>query len=78
MATFGEVMKYLAPGKEYYGYGPEYEDIIWMDGDAPFTKTEFLAAFDKVDEMKAKAKADAEAKIKALGLTVEDIKALFS
>lgn len=78
MASFIEVLEYLAPGKQYYGYGSEYEDIIWVDGEAPFTKKQFLAAFDKVDEMKAKAKADAEAKLQALGLTVDDLKALFS
>lgn len=78
MATFSEVLRYLAPNKEYYGYGDQYEDIIWLDGEAPFTKDEFLDAFEKVDAMKQQAKEQAEAKIEALGLTVEDIKALLS
>jgi gentisate 1,2-dioxygenase len=78
MATLGEVLTFLAPDREYHGYGPDYEDIIWLDGSAPFTKEQFLAAFDQVDAMKQEAKAAAEAKLQALGLTAEDIKALLS
>ena len=78
MATFGEVIAYLGVGKEFYGYGETYEDIIWVNGEPEFTKQEFLDAFEQLDAIKAQKKAEVEAKLSTLGLTIEDIRRALS
>ena len=83
MITAGEVISFLVPGVEYTIYGKEYENIIWHSGEPAITKEEFEAGFQQLAEHRAKeeaeakaAKAAAEAKLAALGLTADDLKAL--
>lgn len=78
-----EVLKYLRPNGGYVQYGDEYEGITFEPECEPFTKDEYEAAFDLVNAAKAKAEADALAKrnaaiakLEALGLNEEDLKAL--
>lgn len=82
MATAREVMLFLRPNDSWVMRGEEYEGLEILNGE-PLTKEEFLAAFDLVDAAKAQAheevkakKIAAEAKLAALGLTSDDLKAL--
>jgi folate-dependent tRNA-U54 methylase TrmFO/GidA len=82
MAKAREVMAYLRPDGGYTQSGYEYEGITFVNCE-PFTKEEYEAAFDLVDAAKAQAELDAiaarsaaEAKLSALGLTAQDLKAL--
>jgi len=82
MAEFHEVLFYLRPEGGYKAVGLDYEGIEFIECE-PFTKKEFEDAFAKVDEIKAEeaaaeatAKAAADAKLLALGLTADDLKAL--
>jgi len=82
MATTQEVLRYLIPSGGYQVRGEDYEGIEFSECE-PITKAEFEAGFDKVDawkaEQDAKAEADkvaAQAKLAALGLTADDLKAL--
>lgn len=82
MATGGEVLTMLVPTGGWAITGDEYEGIQFLECDA-ITKTAFEAGFAKVDAWKLaqieKAKTDkeaAQAKLSALGLTPEDLKAL--
>jgi hypothetical protein len=74
----------LKPNAEYSFSGEDYSNINWivLEGDAP-TKKEIDDAIKQVkkDEAQAlineaKAKTAAQAKLAALGLTVEDLTAL--
>jgi hypothetical protein len=84
MAKLHEVLAMLCPGVEWYAEGEEiYENITWMSGTPAITKKQFTDGFAKCDAWKLKqdadqatAKASAQAKLAALGLTVEDLTAL--
>lgn len=83
MATSIEVMVFLRPDGGYVQVGNDYEGITFEPQCEPFTKEEYEAAFDLVDAAKAQAeidkaaaKAAAEAKLVALGLDLDDIRAL--
>jgi hypothetical protein len=74
----------LKPNSEYTFQSDDYSTIKWvvLEGDAP-TQAEIDAAIEQVkaDELAAAAKAEADkasatAKIAALGLTTDDLKAL--
>lgn len=82
MAKHHEVLSYLRPQGGYISNGETFEAINFVDC-APFTKEEYEATFDLVDDAKAQAeatkaeaKAAAEAKLAALGLTTDDLAAL--
>jgi hypothetical protein len=82
MATAIEVLRYLIPNGGYVLRGNEYEGIEFIEA-TPITKAEFDAGFAQYDAWKAeqdsKAAADkeaAQAKLAALGLTADDLKAL--
>ena len=82
MALFHEVLFYLRPEGGYKAVGTDYDGIEFLECE-PFNKAEFEAAFAKVDEIKVQAEAEAaakkaaaEAKLAALGLTADDLKAL--
>jgi hypothetical protein len=82
MATARDVMVYLRPNGGYTQSGYEYEGITFVDCE-PFTKEEYENAFAIVDELiaqkeiQALAKKEAAlAKLEALGLDVDDLKAL--
>jgi hypothetical protein len=82
MARCYEVLNFLIPQGGYVQYGEEYEGIQFIDCE-PITKEQYEAGFAQYDAWKAQqeaeaiaAKAAAEAKLAALGLTAEDLKAL--
>jgi hypothetical protein len=82
MATGAEVLSMLCPDTEWVITENDYDSIQWIKGDS-ITKSQFDAGFAKVDKAKAdqeaakqSAKATAEAKLAALGLTADDLKAL--
>jgi len=83
MATHTEVTKYLRPNGGYVQVGTEYEGITFEPQCEPFTKEEYLAAFDLVDAVKIQQETEAAAKrqaaldkLAALGLEPDDLKAL--
>ena len=82
MAQPHEVLAFLRPEGGYVHYGFDYEGIQFLECE-PITKAEYEAGFAQYDAWKAEqdtdkaaAKATAEAKLTALGLTAEDLKAL--
>lgn len=82
MATHIEVLAFLRPNGGYVARGDEYEGIEFLECE-PFTKSEYQAAFVEYDvwaaeeatKSEAKKKA-AVAKLEALGLDLDDLKAL--
>ena len=79
MATYIEVLHYLSPGKFFQSFGETYEDIVWENDIAGFTKQEFLAAFETVDQIKNEknqALVSALTKLQSLGLTEDEAKAI--
>jgi hypothetical protein len=82
MAKQYEVLNFLRPEGGYVANGLEYEGIVFLECE-PFSKQEYEAGFAQYDAwkaeqdaLKAAAKASAEAKLEALGLTADDLKAL--
>lgn len=82
MAQAYEVLQLLIPNGGWVITGQDYAGIEFLECE-PITETEFNAGFAKVDANKAtqeaKAAADkakAQAKLEALGLTVDDLAAL--
>lgn len=78
----GDVLAMLIPGGGWVITGNEYEGIQFLECE-PISKADFEAGFAQVEEWRstqeAKAKADkeaAQAKLAALGLTPDDLKAL--
>ena len=83
MAKSFEVMEMLCPEGGWILVEDDFDGIIWVDDRPRCTKAQFEAGFAKYDAWKAEqetqttaAKATAEAKLLALGLTTDDIKAL--
>jgi len=82
MANGGDVLSMLIPNGGWYIVGDDYESIKFLECE-PITKKQFTDGFAKYDAWKAKqdqakitAKETAQAKLAALGLTVEDLTAL--
>lgn len=82
MAHSWQVLEMLIPQGGYVQYGQDYEGIQFINCD-PITKEEYLEGFAKYDAWKVKQEAEAaakkaaaEAKLVALGLSTEDLKAL--
>jgi hypothetical protein len=82
MAQAHEVLGMLLPNGGYVAYGDDYEGIQFLECE-PITKAQFIAGFSTYDAWKAEqdaqvaaAKSSAEAKLAALGLTGDDLKAL--
>jgi hypothetical protein len=82
MANTSQVLGMLIPDGGYVAVGENYEGITFLECE-PITKAEFEAGFAQYDaweaeqETKALAdKASAQAKLAALGLTADDLKAL--
>ena len=82
MAKHYEVLGMLIPDGGYMQVGEKYEGITFLECE-PITKAQFEAGFAQYDAWKAEqdaakasAKASAEAKLAALGLTSDDLKAL--
>lgn len=82
MATGGEVLSFLIPNGGWYIAGDDFDTIQFIECD-PITKEQFEAGFAQYDAWKAEQdaqkaakKSAAEAKLAALGLTADDLKAL--
>jgi hypothetical protein len=82
MATIQEVLGMLIPNGGYVARGDEYEGIEFLECE-PITKAQFEAGFAQYDAWKADqvavakaAKEAAIAKLAALGLDLDDLKAL--
>jgi hypothetical protein len=82
MATIADVLNMLIPNGGYIASGDDYEGIQFVECE-PITKAQFTAGFTQWDAWKAEqeakqtaAKNAAEAKLAALGLTADDLKAL--
>jgi hypothetical protein len=79
MATYIEALELLFLNKSFYSTGETYEDIVWEDDIPAFTKEEFLAAFETVDQIKNEknqARISALTKLQSLGLTEDEAKAI--
>ena len=79
---FLKTLEMLRPEGGYVSRGFEYEGIEFINC-KPFTKAEFEAALAQCDQLEAakanaeaNAKATAQAKLAALGLNTDDLKAL--
>lgn len=79
-----KAIRHLKPSAQFSFTDEDYSTIKWdvLEGDAP-TQAEIDAAIEQVKANeaqaiidKANAKAAAQAKLAALGLTVEDLQAL--
>jgi len=82
MATIQEVLGMLIPNGGYVARGDQYEGIEFLECE-PITKAQFEAGFAQYDAWKAErvaaavaAKEAAIAKLAALGLDLDDLKAL--
>ena len=82
MAKVAEVLSMLIPEGGWVATGDEYEGIQFLEC-APITKKQFTDGFAKFDAWKAEqdakaeaSKSAAQAKLAALGLTADDLKAL--
>jgi hypothetical protein len=83
MATGADVLLMLCENVEYVAYGDDYDAIDWLGKSPAITKAQFDAGFAQYDAWKAEQdaaiaadKASATAKLEALGLTADDLKAL--
>jgi hypothetical protein len=82
MAKGGDVLSMLIPQGGWVISGSDYDSIQWLECE-PITKAQFelgLAQYDawkaQQDSNKDAAKESAYAKLAALGLTADDLKAL--
>jgi len=82
MATGADVLGLLIPQGGWVITGNDYEGIQFLECE-PITKAQFTAGFAQYDAWKAEqdaaevaAKDAAQAKLTALGLTADDLKAL--
>jgi hypothetical protein len=82
MATIQDVLGMLIPNGGYVARGDQYEGIEFLECE-PITKAQFEAGFAQYDAWKADqvavakaAKETAMAKLAALGLDLDDLKAL--
>ena len=82
MAKGSEVLQMLIPNGGWVITGEDYEGIKFIDCE-PITKKQFTDGFAQYDvwkaeqdATKAEAKTSAQAKLAALGLSVEDLQAL--
>ena len=83
MAQGGNVLSMLVPTANFSIDGDDYNSIVWLDGKQLVTKEQFEAGFAQYDAWKAEQdaalaadRASATAKLEALGLTADDLKAL--
>jgi hypothetical protein len=82
MAKSIEVLRMLIPNGGYVQVGETYEGIEFLECE-PITKKQYTDGFAQYDAWKAQQDADkataraaAQAKLAAIGLTVEDLTAL--
>ena len=82
MTNGADVLGFLLPDGGWIMSGHEYEGVTFLECE-PITKAQFQAGFAQYNAWKAEqdtaavaAKAAAQAKLEALGLTTDDLKAL--
>lgn len=82
MATGAEVLSMLIPTGGWVLSGNDWEGVTFIEA-TPITQAQFEAGFAQYDAWKAEQdaqmaadKANATAKLEALGLTADDLKAL--
>lgn len=82
MATGADILNMLIPSGGWVITGDDFDGIQFIEA-TPITKAQFEAGFAQYDAWKAEqeaaaqtAKAAAQAKLAALGLTTDDLKAL--
>ena len=82
MATGANVLSFLIPQGGWAITGDDFEGVQFLEAE-PITKAQFEAGFAQYDAWKAEqdaatvaAKETAQAKLAALGLTADDLKAL--
>ena len=82
MATGAEVLRMLIPNGGYVLVGDDYEGLEFLECE-PITKEEYESGFAQYDAWNAERdaeqaakKAAVEAKLAALGLDADDLKAL--
>lgn len=67
----------IRPNAEFTQKGILYEDLEWLDTEQTKpSKTEWESAISRIEEIEQQKKVTAEAKLAALGLTADDLKAL--
>jgi len=78
-----DVLKFLRPNGGWTIYGEDFDSIIYDADVEPITKAEFDAGFAQVNAWKTEQEAAAQAKreaalakLEALGLDEDDLKAL--
>ena len=83
MAKGVDVLEMLIPTGGWVITADDFNSIKYDDGVEPITKAQFEAGFAQYDAWKAEqdaakatAKATAEGKLAALGLTIDDLRAL--
>ena len=83
MSTGTDVLNMLLPDGGWILTGDYFDGITWVDERPRCTEAEFKAGFAQFDAWKADqeasataAKEAAQAKLSALGLTADDLKAL--
>ena len=83
MTKKNEVLAFLRPDGGYVMVGDDYENIVFESHCEPFSKAEYEAGFPQYDAWKAEQEAQAaakklaaEAKLAALGLDADDLRAL--
>ena len=82
MATGADVLRFLIPTGGWAISGDDWEGVQFLEAE-PITKKQFTDGFAQYDAWKAEQdaaqaakKSAAQAKLAALGLTVEDLTAL--
>jgi hypothetical protein len=83
MATGCDVLSMLCPAGGWIITQDSFDSIIWVDDRPRCTQTQFEAGFAQYDAWKANQdaqmaadRASATAKLEALGLTADDLRAL--
>ena len=83
MENLGFILSMLRPNGGFALYGSDLENVVWDDGVVPVTKAEVETGAKQFDAWQAEknlaqesAKLSAQAKLEALGLTADDLKAL--
>ena len=83
MTTGTDVLNMLCPEGGWIIYGDDFDSITWVDDRPRCTEKQFTDGFAQYkawkaeqDAAQAAAKTAAQAKLAALGLTVEDLQAL--
>ena len=74
-----KALQSLRPGKEFTFNDQDLDTVRWNDSTVTTpTQAEIDSELARLEQADADKKAAAEAKLQALGLTAEDIKALLS